>query len=350
MNDKIKDAIQEILNDTFKDNFNKKQIKETSYSYQFACPYCLDSYQFDRKKRAHLYKDSAHFHCYNCGEHKKLFTFLNDFGVMNSFSYEEMDRIDEAARKSSEAYHKVRDSFDNSIIFNQKILNAVSISKSDIKKHFNLVDVKGTPGEKYLLNRMQKDLSYFLYSKSHDSIWILNLTSTGKVLGIQIRVLKEKYAKENKYFTYSLKQLYNEMSLKITDDVENIDTVSLVYNLFRIDFNSIIKVLEGPFDALLLDNAIATMGTNKSLPFVLDTMVFIDDYDKSGKNAAIERITNGQGIFLWNKFLDDHPDLKLNRSSKIDLTNVIVEAKKNFVQLKPFHNYYTRNFYDLYFW
>ena len=346
INDKLLDTLQSLLNDRFSGS-NKSFIKETNYSYQIACPYCGDSEQNDRKKRGHLYKDSSSFHCYNCSMHKSIFNFLKDFGKLTSFTYEELDLIDEEIRKNAQEYSKIRENVKLDVLFDTKLLNDIAITRSTFKEHFGLVDVKGTFAEKYLKARCQFDLSHFLFNKEKNSIYILNRTGTGKIVGCQIRVLSSNAT--NKYYTYSLSELYKEMNINITEDIKRLDVISLIFNVFNVDFRKTIKVLEGPFDAFLLDNAIARLGTGKKLPFTFSNLVFINDYDKAGFDSSNDYINDGYRVFLWERFFDDHKELNFNFDKKIDITDVIKASRKQGIPLKSLSNYYSKDKYDLYF-
>lgn len=342
--EKLDDLIQEILEDTF--TGSKTELKKTNYSYQFACPYCGDSLSNDRKKRAHLYFDSINFHCYNCSTHKSLFNFLNDFGKMNNFTYEELDTIDSEMKKNTEAHNSIKSKINLDILFDNAMINSVAISRNDAKQFFDLIEVKGTPAERYLRDRMQFDFEHYLFSKEYNSIWILNRTRTGKIIGVQMRMLGKT---QNKYYTYSILELYKKMNLGVTDNVKAIENISTIFNILNVDFTKTVKVLEGAFDAYLLDNAIAKSGSYKKLPFIFENMVFLDDYDTTGIKHANKMINDGLRIFLWQKFLEDHRDLGLNQTKKIDITDVIKAARRNGVTLQPLSKYYSKDKYDAYF-
>ena len=345
--DKLKEIIQNLLNERFDTSSSKTEIKETNYSLQFACPYCGDSEVSDRKKRAHLYLDSSSFHCYNCDMHKSFFNFLNDFNKLKNFSYSELDTIDEDIRKNAQEFTRIKENIKLDILFDSKRLNEVAISRKDFRTHFKLLEIKGTAAEGYLKSRCQFDFSHFLYNKEMNSVYILNRTNTEKIVGCQIRVLSKNVI--NKYYTYSLSEIYKEMDKEVTDEIKKIDPISLIFNIFNVDFRKTIKVLEGPFDAYLLDNAIARLGADKKLPFNFSNLVFINDYDKAGKDSSIKLINEGNKIFLWERFFEDHTDLKVDLSKKLDITDIIKQSRIQGYPLKSLSNYYSKDKYDLYF-
>jgi hypothetical protein len=346
INEKLKDAIQSLLIDRFGQATSKSNLKKTNYSYQFACPYCGDSSTTENKKRAHLYLDSSSFHCYNCETHKSLFNFFVDFDKLKVFSYSELDLIDETIRLNAQEYSKIKESVKLDVLFDNKLLNKVSINRNTFKEYFNLSEIPGTSAESYLKTRCHFDFSHFLYNKEKNSIYILNRTNMGKIVGYQIRVLNKS---ANKYYTYSISEIYKDMGLEVTDEIKQLDSISLIFNVFNVDFSRVIKVLEGPFDAYLLDNAIARLGTGKKLPFSFTNLVFINDYDQAGNNSSIDYINDGYKVFLWERFFKDHKELYLDLTKKIDITDVIKASKKRGIPLKALSDYYSKDKYDLYF-
>jgi len=345
--DKIIESVSRILLHRFNAG-PKTEIKETEYSYNIACPYCLDSAKRDSKRRGHLYKDSLAFHCYNCGIHRSIFDFLKDFGELNKLSFEEMDNIDAVFKSNIAAQNTIKNSVNVNAIFDNQLINQYAFSYNHIKDFYKLVNVKGTIAEKYLLQRGQRNLDIHLYDPVKNSVWILNTTKTNKIIGAQIRTLS-KSTQIEKYYTKSLKKIYSDQGMLVTDEISQLNKISLIFNILHVDFSQPIKVLEGPFDANLLSNSIATLGLLKTLPFYFDSMVFIFDHDKAGTRKALEFINKGYKVFLWDKFLKDHQKLAKTFKEKIDITDIIVNAKKYSLPINSLNNYYSADIYDAYF-
>lgn len=343
--EKIRSILEEIVYDRF-GHGPKIDVRQTNYSLQFACPYCGDSLKSERKKRAHIFTDDYSFHCFNCSTHKSLFNFLNEFNKINRFSLTELDDLGNCINEHAKDYAKIRTSVPIDIFFNTSVIESFAISRKDFKKHYSLNEVKGTVAEKYLLERGQQVYEKYLYSDKANQIWILNLTRGGKIIGAQTRAL---YRTENRYYTYSLKKIYSDMSLEWQAECDDMEKLSLIFNIFCVDFNKPIKVLEGAFDANLIGNAVSKTGADKHLPFTLDDMIYIYDYDKKGREKAMEAINSGFKVFLWDKFLNDHKDLCLNINNKIDITDVVKSARKTGTSIKSLSNYYSEDKYDLYY-
>ncbi len=342
---KIRNIIQDILIESFTSG-EKTSIKETNSSLQFACPYCGDSVKSEAKKRGHFYKDSSYFHCYNCNTHKSFFNFIMDFNKVDRFSYDELDMIEEELRVKAQTFNYIRNEINIDILFDIKQVNGLAISRSALKETLSLVEVKNTLAEKYLVSRGQYNLSHYLYDKQKNQIWILNRVKNQKIISAQIRNLNDRGPK---YYTHTLSSLYTLMNLTPTDEVHKIKDISLVFNIFNVDFTREIKVLEGPFDAYLLDNAIARLGVNKKLPFEFGNFVYINDYDSAGLKDSMNKLNMGHKVFLWKKFLEENKQLQLNAYDKIDITDIVVAARKQGIPIPPLSKYYAADKYDLYF-
>ena len=96
----IKDKIQVILNRSFKERYRQK-IDFYSNRWNFACPCCGDSSTDIRKKRGNLFLDSLSYHCYNCGEHMGINSFLNRFD--ESLSNEDKIAVHELQQNSKKS-------------------------------------------------------------------------------------------------------------------------------------------------------------------------------------------------------------------------------------------------------
>jgi hypothetical protein len=79
-------------------------------------------------------------------------------------------------------------------------------------------------------------------------------------------------------------------------------------------------VTEGPFDAFLLPNCIATAGANKNLGIELPFW-YVYDSDKTGTEHALKMLNQGYNVFMWNEL---KKDLNLPYRAKWDITDVCV--------------------------
>lgn len=118
----------------------------------------------------------------------------------------------------------------------------------------------------------------------------------------------------------------------------------MLFNIFRIDYSDVNKnpiiVTEGPFDAFLLPNAIATAGASKNLKFKLPVR-YLYDSDKTGTTHAVEKLNSGYYVFKWPQFIKDY---NLPKRDKWDVTDVICYLKG----MPYWNNYFTNNQLDMF--
>ena len=119
---------------------------------------------------------------------------------------------------------------------------------------------------------------------------------------------------------------------------EEVDVLSLIYKIVEIDFNRPVNLFEGAFDAFLLPNSVANTGANKGFPIDIPLRYFFDD-DKTGRKKALEKIDQGDYVFLWNKFRNDY---QLPYRRKWDLNEAAIWFKEN-EKIVPFLDNYFSN-------
>jgi hypothetical protein len=68
-------------------------------------------------------------------------------------------------------------------------------------------------------------------------------------------------------------------------------------------------------------------------------------YDTAGIKAAIDKANNGYPVFLWKKLLTD---LGIYTNKKMDLTDLLVLAKRKGFKLPKLADYFSKNKFDVY--
>ena len=124
---------------------------------------------------------------------------------------------------------------------------------------------------------------------------------------------------------------------------EDIDTLSMFFNILLVDYNNPIVVLEGPMDSFLLKNAIATCGAGKSIPLELK-FYYMYDSDATGNKKSMEKLDNGDYVFLWEKF---KKEVGLPNRSKWDFNDVIKYCKDNNCRIPYVMNYFSNDKFDI---
>jgi len=318
--------LQPILDHQFSGNPPKRIIRPYHDRISFACPYCGDSMKNNYAKRGNFILGGKHngfFKCHNCGEFKRIDRFFKDFKIelkLDAINYL-MDNIGDFKTYANTKY-------DMSVLLDMDNLDKYAIDRQEFLNCFGLVEVTDTPVWSWLVNRLQFQKDKFLYHTDKNYLLILNLTQSGKILGAQ----KRKFSKTNRFETYKLSKLYEKMekSLDLNEEQLNyLDTLSMIFNICLINFSKPITLFEGPMDAFLFKNAIANTGANKELPIDLNIRFFYD-CDDTGKRRSLEHIEQKQEVFLWDKFLRN---LDIPYRKKYDWNDILIWAKKENVSL-----------------
>ena len=89
--------------------------------------------------------------------------------------------------------------------------------REEFKQALNLLEVKGTYGEKWLIERNHLPDEKFLWDPKRRNIYLLNLSGDEtKILGLQIRPIVKKNS-GSKYYTYKLSGIYKNLLKEIMD-------------------------------------------------------------------------------------------------------------------------------------
>lgn len=336
----IKENIQILLNDRF-DVKNKKSVIEYSDRLNFACPYCGDSTD-SRKKRGNIYLHNLTFHCFNCGHHCDYIKLMHDFDI--PLGDTNLDVIADTVKSGKK---KKKSSFDLEI-FDE--LERLAFTRQDIKTKFHLVEIPPY-GEiyDYLCKRCLKNKTdNFLYNKYHNELWILNMTTTGKIIGVQIRSFDESKVK---YRTYNICKIYQysgiEFPEKDEEIVEILNQTSITFNIMTVNLFDILYVFEGGIDAMFLPNSVGICGVGRNFDLVEnlpETRYFFDN-DKAGLKRTRDKLETGKSVFMWKKFLED-----LNITEKIkDFNDLIIYMVKNKIRydFNQIADYFTNEKLDL---
>ena len=83
----------------------------------------------------------------------------------------------------------------------------------------------------------------------------------------------------------------------------------VLFGIDRVDRKKPVFVLEGPIDAMFVENSVATLGCSysKEVAKILDGMdcLYLMDNDRAGHSKSRALLMEGKRVFLWSKFLKD---------------------------------------------
>ena len=348
----LSSRLTDILKNEFHDVPQKQNIKVTTSGINFACPFCGDSATDVNKKRAHIIlsgKWAGTFKCFNCGKFMKIPNFFRAFN--NPISLSALTYVTNHSANTSTFIANNTEVL--SEILDKESIIKYAVSKDFVKNYLHLEEINknnynSLPGYNYLVNRCQFNFNNFLYDPKGKYIVILNIIDNDKIFGIQIRDITGK--KKAKYLTMSLSKIHKNILRDNLEIPENIELLSTVFNIFNVNINQPILVTEGPFDAFLLPNCIATSGATKSvgvnLPFY-----FVYDSDKTGNESAIKMLNKGYNVFMWELFKKDLnlPDKNpySKNKNKWDINDVIIWCRDNNYKEKIYWSkYFSNNILD----
>jgi predicted RNA-binding Zn-ribbon protein involved in translation (DUF1610 family) len=332
----VKSKLQSILNDKFS-NYEKRRVDPKIGRLNFACPYCGDSHADTWKKRGNIYTQSFYYKCYNCGKYRNLAGFLKDFGY--GLDIEETL----LANELQEAGKPMSRTVDPMVLHDTEELIKWSIEREEIEQKFKLVRLDNSKIFTYMKKRLQPDMTKFSWNHDAQQLYIFHIVpGTTRVLGYQIR----NFVHRPKYLTFKLSRIYEELGKNVCEEVLALDDISTTFGILEMDITKPVTVFEGPLDAFLYKNSLATCSSNIDSPIQLSTLRYMYDYDSAGKEAALEKLSQGKSVFLWRKLfkeigMDD-------TGKKVDLTDLVVLAKRKGVRLPKLSNYFSDDKYDSY--
>ena len=332
----VRSSLQDILNNRFND-YERRRIDPKINRLNFACPYCGDSHTDAHKKRGNIYTLTYYYKCYNCGKYRNLEQFLKDFDK----KLETNELL--LAREMNESGRTEQRFIDPMMLHDTAELVKWSVDRSEIEEKFKLVPLDRTKVFVYLKKRLQPDLTRFSWNHDKQQLYIFHLIpNTTRVLGYQIR----NFVSTPKYLTFKLSRIYEELGKNVTDEVLALDDISTAFGILEMDLTKPVTVFEGPLDSFLYKNSIATCSSNIDSPIQLSTLRYMYDYDKAGREAALEKLNSGKSVFLWKKlFHDTGIDEPVK---KMDLTDLVVLAKRKNIQFPRLSNYFSNDKYDAY--
>ena len=341
----IKGIVQEVINKEFS-SIGRRTIHEYTDRINFCCVYCGDG-KSEYKKRCNLYFNKLLIICFNCGKRTNLDSFTKDFNLRldPDKKLEMINHLD-----SIVSYKDAEDDLLDTEF--SKLLNLSDVSRVLNSGDNAITDFKpiihGGVVFKYLEDRgidhtLHKNIyegKYWFNSERCEPIIVLLNRRGEKVIGIQIRNLKE--GKRRVFKIYNFETLYKW--IHDVDDIIDIDINQLVvynklsyyFNILNINFDSKVTVFEGYIDSLFYPNSIGVVGTNTNMSFLesnnLDLQYFFDN-DTAGFSKSEQKIKEGYPVFLWKKLFQDivdkkkstDPYLLLHRISKVKDLNKLSE-------------------------
>ena len=364
----ITGLLQKILNKEFS-NTQKRRINDFNDRLNFACPFCGDSHKNNHSKRGNLYFNKLFFICFNCDKKTTFDRMCKDFNeqVDPDKKLEMIEHLNSVVTYTDYENNMSDAKFENLIDLSE--LERVFSNDLTPISDFKPIQVNGGV-YKYLLNRgigpeLHKNIYQGKYWKNEDeSEWIIIMLNRrdDKVLGIQVRNLKE--GKRRMFKIYNYENLLEWVN--IGKDEPDIDMNELViynklsyyFNILNVDLGNIITVFEGYIDSLFYPNSIGLVGVNTDFKLIessgLDLRYFFDN-DEAGYKKTEEKLKEGYPVFLWKKIFEDivdkkkspEPDKLMHRISKVKDMNKLAQLVPDPYKKLKLDEFFSQDEYDL---
>ena len=335
--------IQAILDKNFPDCPQKRKIKIYKDRISFAAPCCGDSAKDMNKKRGNIILEGKFrnmYKCHNCGTCMSMYNFFKKFGQGLS-----LRAIDYVITNKATSFDSSYNSTNNiEVLYDTEIVDEYAIDREYFKNKCHLEECNIlNNGNLYLINRKQYDFMRFLYHRGKNLLFVLNLTNSGKIIGVQVRMLNKYTTGGSKYKTYKLSKIYSMFLHEERDIPDEVENLSMTFNIFQVNYTLPVTVVEGPMDSFLLKNCIALCGAGHHLKIDMEYRYLFDD-DKTGREHAIEKLNQGYNVFMWYKLKQD---LNMPKRAKWDINDLVIWAYENNVKIPNLNNYYTNDKLDL---
>ncbi len=293
------------------ENFN--HVRDNLYN--FRCPFCGDSKIKKSKARGYVFGDSnvSVYYCHNCGKNCSFEHFLEEIDnvLYNEYKLEKLkEKLGGTIQKN------YSENIENKFVSNMKFNNPLVFCKK-------LID-DDSEVKKYALKR-----------KIPFKFWN-DLYAIDDVNKVSCRI--DKYSKtefpnkpalvipfydKNDKYNFILCRLINEDKFRYVNLQINDEKSPKFWGEKYIDWNKMIYMLEGPIDAMFVENSIAISGAAIGSEYIINqikernlslsnlVMTFDNDfkYNKNIMKLVRKSIEKGFSVVLYDHRFDNFKDI-----------------------------------------
>jgi len=255
--------------------------------FNFRCPICGDSKKHKNKARGYLYqvKTNTNFKCHNCGASLSFNNFLKQIDTSLHKQY--------TMEKFKEGFAGGR----NFVVEEPKF----EFKKPVFKKKLDLPRADEVPIAKEYLEKRKLDPSKFYFAYKFKE-WTNTQKQTFDTIGRdESRIIIPMYDEDKILIGFQGRSL-GPNSVKYITVMINEDAPK-IYGLDKIDNEKPIFIIEGPFDATLVQNAVAMCGSDLDIrSFGWSNYIYV--YDNEPRNREIvnriaKTIDRGDKVVIW---------------------------------------------------
>ena len=255
--------------------------------YNFRCPICGDSKKHKNKARGYLYqvKTNTNFKCHNCGASLSFNNFLKQIDTPLHKQY--------VMEKFKEGFAGGR----NFVVEEPKF----EFKQPVFRKKLDLPKASEVKIAKEYLEKRKLDPSKFYFTYKFKE-WTNTQKQTFDTIGRdESRIIIPLHDAEKNLIGFQGRSL-GPNSVKYITVMINEDAPK-IYGLDKIDNEKPIFIIEGPFDATLVQNAVAMCGSDLDIrSFGWSDYIYV--YDNEPRNREIvnriaKTIDRGDKVVIW---------------------------------------------------
>jgi len=256
--------------------------------YNFRCPICGDSQKHKNKARGYIYplKADMNFKCHNCGASTTFNNFLKTIDPTLHKQYV-MEKFKERNVGRGSIIPEPEFNFKKPVF--RKKLDLPKASKVKIAREY--------------LEKRKLDPSKFYFAYKFKE-WTNTQKQTFDTIGRdESRIIIPMYDEDKILIGFQGRSL-GPNSVKYITVMINEDAPK-IYGLDKIDNEKPIFIIEGPFDATLVQNAVAMCGSDLDIrSFGWSNYIYV--YDNEPRNREIvnridKTINGGYKVVIWPK-------------------------------------------------
>ena len=267
-----------------------KKVKPNLYN--FRCPLCGDSQKQKNKARGYIYakKADANYKCHNCGAST---TFSNLLKTLDPTLYKQY--IFEK--------FQVRNTGKGSIFEEPKL----EFKKPVFRKKLNLPKASEVKIAKQYLENRKLDSTKFYYTDKFKE-WTNTQKQTFDYIGKdEPRIIIPMYDTEQRMIGFQGRSLIPNSVKYITIMID--EEAPKIYGLDKINKEKPIYIIEGPFDASLVENGVAMCGADVDIgSFCWSDYIWV--YDNEPRSREItdrirKTIDRGDKVVIWPTSIEE---------------------------------------------
>jgi len=273
-------------------NFKKK----SDNLYNFSCPYCGDSKRNPRRARGDVFEHdgTTFFKCHKCGKSRSFDDFLNDqdASLFREYIREKLFR----PKKEQVLDYKTKAPEFKSKLVTPSLCSIKDLPDDDAMKQYVL-------GRKIPENRLGLLFKCPNFRKYTNDL-IPNKFSEGALKHDEERLVIPFLSESGDFFGFAGRSLDPKNSQRYINIILD-ENVPHVFGLERWDKTKTTIVLEGPLDALFLENSLATLGNDmvsSMKNFDKENLVFCYDNEPrhpETKKKIEKAIKAGYKVVIW---------------------------------------------------